>query len=137
MRDGLSEFISYAYRLLSTSWHIVVKSVCKSRALLLWVGLLLVVELGRESRVVWYVAVGELDLGALLLSQVGRGCVCAEVVLQILLLCLAELRGDRLEGRENRVGDAEGLLRLGSERYWEVDLIELNGAILVSRIAIS
>jgi hypothetical protein len=128
VRDGLCELVADAHGLLGARGHVVVETVCESCALLLGVRCLLVVEFSGEGRVVGHVAVGELDFGALLLGQVGGGGVGAEGVLQVLLVCLGELRGDGLEGREDRVGDAERLLRLGCEGFGEVDLVELRGA---------
>jgi hypothetical protein len=115
--------------MLCAGWHVTVLSVSEGGALLLRVGLLLLVELGREGSVVWYVAVGELDFGPLLLGKVCRWRVCAEGVLQVLLFRLADLRGNRLERGEDRVGNADGLLRLGCKRFWKVDLVELSGAV--------
>jgi hypothetical protein len=45
---------------------------------------------------------------------------------------LGDLGEDGLEGGEDRVGDGEGLLRLGCEGVGEVDLVEFRGAVYVS-----
>jgi hypothetical protein len=132
MRDGLGKLVAHAHRLLCASWHVVVEPIGERRALLLRVCLLLVVELGWEGCVVWDVTVGELDLGSLLLGKVCGWRVRAEGVLQVLLLRLGDLRGDRLEGGENRVGDANGLLCLGRKRFGKVDLVVLGRAVGVS-----
>lgn len=127
--DRLGELIAHAHGLLCASWHVGVLSICEGGALHLGVGLLLLVELRWERGVVWHVAVRELDLGALLFREVCGWRVRAEGVLEVLLLGLADLRGDRLKGGEDRVGNANGLLRLGCERHWEVDLVEFRGAV--------
>ena len=126
--DGLGELVAHAYGLLCAGWHVGVLAVCEGRALLLRVGLLLLVELGRQGRVVGHIAGGELELGALLLGEVGGWRVRAEGVLQVLLVRLRDLGGHGLEGGEDGVGDADGLLRLGCEGLWELDLVELGGA---------
>jgi hypothetical protein len=129
--EGLGELVTDAYELLGTCGHVAVKTVCEGRALFLGIGRLLVVELGGEGGVVWHIAVGELDLGSLLLSEVGRGCVCAEVILKVLLVGLSELGGDGFQSRENRVRDAESLLCLGCEWFGEMNLVEFNRAVFV------
>jgi hypothetical protein len=132
--EGLGELVAHAYGLLCAGWHVGVLAVCEGRALLLRVGLLLLVELGGEGGVVGHIAGGELELGALLLGEVGGWRVRAEGVLQVLLVRLRDLRGHGLEGGEDGVGDADGLLRLGRQGLGEVDLVELGGAdgVLVS-----
>jgi hypothetical protein len=130
--DGLGELVAHAHGLLCASGHVVVEPIGERGALLLRVGLLLVVELSGERRVVGHIAVRELDLGSLLLGQIGGGRVRAEGVLQVLLVGLGDLRGDGLEGGEDRVGDADGLLLLGRQRFGEVDLVVLGRAARVS-----
>lgn len=105
MGHGFRELITYADRLCGASGDFVVETICEGRALLLWVILLLLVELCGKSGVIWYIAVGELDLCALLLSQVGRWGVCAKGVLEILFICLRELCRNRMERGEDRVGN--------------------------------
>src|SRR5690242_16941821 len=99
--DGLGELISHAHGLLGTSRDVGIEAVRKGGTLLLGVGLVLVIELSRKRRIVGDVGVGELDFGALLLSNVCRWRVGAEGVLKVLLRCLGEFGGNGLEGGED------------------------------------
>ena len=71
MCDGLGELVAHAHELLGACRNIVVETIGEDCALLLGIGLLLFIELGRERRIVWDIDIGELDLGSLFLRQVG------------------------------------------------------------------
>lgn len=116
MCEGLGELVANADFLLSARGQLAVWSVSESIALLLRILLTLRVELSRKNSSVRDIGRRELELGLLL-----EGCVCArrvggELVQDVLLVVLLDLGGERLEGREEEVGDREGELLFGGER---------------------
>ena len=83
--ERLSKLVSYTDGFFGASRDVIVRAVGEGAALLLWVLLFLGIWCG-EDCVIWDVGRGEFDLGLLLLSNISRGSVCAEGILDILFV---------------------------------------------------
>lgn len=97
--ERLSKLVSYTDGFFGASRDVIVRAVGEGAALLLRVLLFLGIWCG-EDCVVWDVGRGEFDLGLLLLSNINRGSVCAESILDILFVQLVDGGGDRAQGGE-------------------------------------
>lgn len=97
MRQGLGVLIAHADGLLGTGGNLVVGTVGKAGSLLGGVLSIVCIRRGQHG-VVGNIGIGELELRLLLQGDVGRGCVSAEAVLDILLLALVNGCGKRLKG---------------------------------------
>jgi hypothetical protein len=103
--ERFGELIAHADLLNCSRFDVGVWAVREGRALLLWIFLALSVEGLWEGCVVWNVGRWELQLGLLLEGCVGAWDVGGEGVLDVLLVVLLDLRGERCEGREDEVSD--------------------------------
>ena len=79
----------------------------------------------RLSRIVWNISCGELDLGLLLLRDIGRGPVGRKGIKEVLLVLLIDSGWKRGEGGENVVIYGKSLLGRWCERSRQGDAIEL------------
>lgn len=126
MQQRLGELVSQRDGLLSTGGNFAIGTVGKGDALL--DGILLALGIGADNSVLGNVVGRKLQLGLLLQGLVGRVGVGVESNLDVLLVGLIDAGGKRAESREDRVGDGEGDLLLGSQGRGQLDAIVLDRA---------
>jgi hypothetical protein len=89
---------------------------------------LLALSVGSNNSVLRDVVGGHLQLGLLLDGLVGRVGVCIEGDLDILLIGLVDGGGQRAQGGQDRVGNGQSELLLGSQGRGELDVVVLDWA---------
>lgn len=130
MEERLGELVSERDGLVGTSGNLAVGTVCEGNAL--FDGILLALSVGSNNSVLRDVVGGHLQLGLLLDGLVGRVGVCIEGDLDILLIGLVDGGGQRAQGGQNRVGNGQSELLLGSQGRGELDVVVLDWADLLA-----
>jgi hypothetical protein len=129
MCEGLGELVAHADFLLGTRRKLAVRTVCECSALLLGIFLAIRVQLGGEHSSIGDISGRELKLGLLLKRGVCAWRVSREPVQEILLVVLLDLRGNRLKGGEEEVGDRESDLLVGRQWCRKCDLVVFGRAL--------
>jgi len=130
MCERLGELVAHADLLLSACGKLAVGAVCECSALLLGVFLAVCVQVGGEHGGIRDIGGWELELGLLLEGCVRARYVGGELVQDILLVVLQDLRGNRLESGEEEVGDREGDLLVGGQWCRKGDFVVFGRALV-------